>query len=98
MTKEELISEIAERTGFTKKDCMLFVDVFCDTVGEALSNGDRVKIVNFGIFEVKETKPRQGKNFISNTTYPIPPRRVPAFIPGVGLKEVVKKGGLSCST
>lgn len=89
MTKEELVDEIACNTGFTKKDCMLFVDVFCDVVEEALERGDRVKIVDFGVFEVKESKPRTGKNFVTNTTYPIPARKVPTFIPAAGLKQAV---------
>ncbi len=89
MTKEELIGEIAGYTGFTKKDCALFVDVFCDVVSEALEKGDRVKIVDFGVFEVKECKARTGKNFAKNTTHPIPPKRIPSFIPGEGLKQIV---------
>ena len=92
MTKEELVNEIAFNTGFTKKDCMLFVDVFCGVVGEALETGDRVKIVDFGVFETKEVKPRKGRDFNNNTTCQIPARRVPVFIPGVGLKEMV--GGI----
>lgn len=89
MTKEELIGEIAGCTGFTKKDCALFVDVFCNVVGDALERGDRVKIVDFGVFEVKECKARTGKNFAKNTTCPIPPKKVPSFIPGEGLKQIV---------
>lgn len=89
MTKEELVSEIAGCTGFTKKDCLLFIDVFCDVIGEALERGDRVKIVDFGVFEVKERKARTGKNFAKNTKHPIPPKKVPSFVPGEGLKQVV---------
>lgn len=89
MTKEELVNEIAFNTGFTKKDCLLFVDVFCGVVGEALERGERVKIVDFGVFETKEIKPRKGRDFNHNTTCQIPAKRVPAFIPGMGLKEMV---------
>lgn len=87
MNKEDLINAIAERTGYTKKDCLLFIDVFCDVICEALRNGDRVKIVNFGVFDVKKAKPRTGKNFFDNTALPIPARKVPTFIPGEGLKR-----------
>lgn len=89
MNKEELVDAISIQTGFTKKDCLVFVDAFCDVVGNTLNRGDRVKIVNFGVFEVKLGKARTGKNFATNTTYPIPPRKIPAFIPGAGLKEAV---------
>ena len=93
MTKEELVNEISYQTGFTKKDSLLFIDVFCDVICEALENGDCVKIVDFGIFEVKERKARTGKNFAKNTTHPIPPKKVPNFVPGKGLKQVV--GGVN---
>lgn len=90
MNKEELVNEISGITGFTKKDCLLFVDVFCDVVGEALKRGERVKIHNFGAFQVKECKARTGKNFVENTSHPIPPKRVPGFTPGDGLRKIVQ--------
>lgn len=89
MTKEELVAEIAYHTGFTKKDCLLFLDTFCGVVAESLERGEAVKIVNFGVFNVKECKARSGKNFASNTVQHIPARKVPAFVPGIGLKEIV---------
>ena len=90
MTKDELIDEIADQTGFTKKDCMLFVNVLCDIIRDALKRGERIKIVNFGVFEVKECKARTGKNFADNSRYPIPPRKIPTFIPSEGLKRIVR--------
>lgn len=87
MIKEELVEEIAGRTGFSKKDCMIFLDVFCDTVADSIGQGEQVKIVNFGVFKVKEGKARTGKNFASNTSYPIPPRNNVVFIPGNRLKS-----------
>lgn len=92
MTKEELVNEISSRTGFTKKDCLLFLDVFCDTIEDSLSKGERVKIVDFGVFDVKVRKSRTGKNFFENTTLPIPSKKIPTFTPGEGLKSIV--GGI----
>lgn len=89
MNKSDLIDSIAERTGFTKKDCGLFIDVFCSVVSETLVNGGRVLISNFGVFEVRKSKARVGKNFFENSTHPIPPRKVPYFTPGRGLREAV---------
>lgn len=89
MNKEDLIIEIAGCTGFTKKDCALFIDVFCDVIGGALERGDRIKIVDFGIFDTKECKARTGKNFATNTKYPIPARKVPTFVPGKRLRKMV---------
>lgn len=89
MTKKELVDEIAVNTGYTKKDCLFFIDTFCETISEALKNGERVKIEGFGAFDVKEVKGRVGKNFADNKPLPIPDKRVPVFTPGAILKEIV---------
>lgn len=94
MNKEELIAEVACRTGFTKKDCMLLVDVFCDVIADSLGRGEQVKIVNFGVFKVKKSAQRTGRNFANSSTYPIPSRNVPIFVPGMKLKELI--GGADC--
>ena len=93
MTKKELVDEIACNTGYTKKDCLFFIDTFCEVIGEALKTGERVKIEGFGAFDVKEVKGRVGKNFADNKPLPIPDKRVPVFTPGAILKEIV--GGKS---
>lgn len=89
MTKKELVDEIACNTGYTKKDCLFFIDTFCEVIGEALKIGERVKIEGFGAFDVKEVKGRVGKNFADNKPLPIPDKRVPVFTPGAILKEIV---------
>lgn len=95
MTKKELVDELACNTGYTKKDCLFFIDTFCEVVGEALKNGERVKIEGFGAFDVKEVKGRVGKNFANNKPMPIPDKKVPVFSPGVILKNIV--GGDGCA-
>lgn len=95
MTKKELVDEISCSTGYTKKDCLFFVDAFCEVIGEALKNGERVKIEGFGAFDVKEVKGRVGKNFANNKPLPIPDKKVPVFSPGVILKNIV--GGDGCA-
>lgn len=89
MTKKELVDEISYSTGYTKKDCLYFIDAFCEVIGSALKNGERVKIEGFGAFDVKEVKGRVGKNFASNKPMPIPDKRVPVFTPGLLLKDIV---------
>ena len=96
MTKKELVDEIACSTGYTKKDCLFFIDTFCEVIGEALKSGERVKIEGFGAFDVKEVKGRVGKNFADNKPLPIPDKRIPVFVPGVILKEIV--GGDDCAS
>lgn len=95
MTKKELVDELACNTGYTKKDCLFFIDTFCEVIGEALKSGERVKIEGFGAFDVKEVKGRVGKNFANNKPMPIPDRKVPVFSPGVILKNIV--GGDGCA-
>lgn len=95
MTKKELVDELACNTGYTKKDCLFFVDTFCEVIGEALRSGERVKIEGFGAFDVKEVKGRVGKNFANNKPMPIPDKKVPVFSPGVILKNIV--GGDGCA-
>ena len=95
MTKKELVDELSCSTGYTKKDCLFFIDTFCEVVGEALKNGERVKIEGFGAFDVKEVKGRVGKNFANNKPMPIPDKKVPVFSPGVILKNIV--GGDGCA-
>ena len=95
MTKKELVDELACNTGYTKKDCLFFIDTFCEVIGEALKSGERVKIEGFGAFDVKEVKGRVGKNFANNKPMPIPDKKVPVFSPGVILKNIV--GGDGCA-
>ena len=90
MNKKELISDIASRTGFTKKDCALFLETFCESVTASLSRGERVKIVNCGLFGVKKVAGRSGKNFFTNGVQPIPEKILPMFVPGDGLKKAVE--------
>ena len=93
MTKKELVDEIAVSTGYTKKDCLFFIDTFCEVIGEALKNGERVKIEGFGAFDVKEVKGRVGKSFADNKPLPIPDKKVPVFTPGMMLKDIVGGSG-----
>lgn len=95
MTKKELVDELACSTGYTKKDCLFFIDTFCEVIGEALKSGERVKIEGFGAFDVKEVKGRVGKNFTNNKPMPIPDKKVPVFSPGIILKNIV--GGDGCA-
>lgn len=95
MTKKELVDELACNTGYTKKDCLFFIDTFCEVIGEALKSGERVKIEGFGAFDVKEVRGRVGKNFANNKPMPIPDKKVPVFSPGAILKNIV--GGDGCA-
>lgn len=62
MTKSELIASIATKTGLTKKTAEEVLEAFIGTVSESLSKGEKVQLVGFGTFEVRERSERSGIN------------------------------------
>lgn len=91
MNKTELVASVAERAGLTKKDSEKAVNAVLATVTESLQNGDKVQLVGFGTFEVRERKARKAKNPQTGHDIIIPETKVPAFKAGKGLKEVIAK-------
>ena len=91
MNKVDVVNDVADRAGLTKKDAEKAVNAFCDAVGEALARGDRVSLVGFGTFEVRERHARQGRNPQTGQTISIPAGRVPAFKAGKALKDTVER-------
>jgi len=89
LTKAELVREVAERTGMTKKDTALVVNAVFETVMDALSKGEKVQIAGFGIFEVRERAERVGRNPRTGEEIKIPPRKVPVFRVGKELRTKV---------
>ena len=91
MNKAELVSAVAEKTGMSKKDSEKAVNAAFDTITEALAAGDKVQLVGFGAFEVKERGARFGRNPKSKEEIEIPASRVASFKVGKALKEAVTK-------
>ena len=91
MNKTELISAVAEKTGMSKKDSEKAVNAAFDTITEALAAGDKVQLVGFGAFEVKERGARIGRNPKTKEEIEIPASRVASFKVGKALKEAVTK-------
>lgn len=89
MNKTELVASVAEKAGLTKKDSEKAVNAVLTTVTESLKNGDKVQLVGFGTFEVRERKARKAKNPQTKEDIMIPATKVPAFKAGKGLKDVV---------
>jgi DNA-binding protein HU-beta len=89
MNKTELISQVAEKTNMTKKDATQAVDAVFDTITAALSSGDKVQLIGFGNFEVRERAARKGRNPQTGKEIHIAASKVPAFKPGKALKENV---------
>lgn len=89
MNKNELITVVAETTGFTKKDVGTVVDSVFNVISRVLSGGENVKISNFGQFVVRERKERKGRNPQSGEEIMIPASKGIGFKPAQGLKDSV---------
>ena len=91
MTKTELINEVAHKTGLTKKDAEKAVSAVIESITDAMSMGDKVQLVGFGTFEVRDRAAREGKNPATGETISIPATKVPAFKAGKALKDAIAK-------
>jgi DNA-binding protein HU-beta len=90
MNKTELIAKVAETTELTKKDATKAVDAVLDAIAEALKNGEKVQLIGFGNFEVRERAARKGRNPQTGEEIEIASSKVPAFKPGKQLKDSIK--------
>ncbi len=91
MTKAELIAAIAEKAGMTKKDADAALSATIDTITDTLAKGEKLQLVGFGTFEVRERAAREGINPQSKAKIKIPATKVPAFKAGRALKDAVAK-------
>ena len=89
VTKTELVSEVAERTGLTKVDAERAVKALVDTVTDCLKKGDSLTIVGFGTFSVSQRAARTGKNPRTGEKLEIAAATTPKFKPGKSLKDAV---------
>ena len=92
MTKADIVDEIAERTGLTKKDVADTVDEFLAAVSRSLAAGQHIEIRGFGTFKVKDRNPRLARTPRTGESVPVPARRVPLFKVSKELKEIVSHG------
>lgn len=91
MTKADIISEIAEKTGIEKVDVHVTVEAFMKSVKTSLSRGENVYLRGFGSFIVKKRAQKTGRIISKNTTIVIPEHYVPAFKPAKNFTDNVKK-------
>ncbi|WP_147804800.1 HU family DNA-binding protein [Alkalicoccus halolimnae] len=90
MNKTELINAVAEKTELSKKDATGAVDAVFDIITDALQKQEKVQLIGFGNFEVRERAARKGRNPQTGEEIEIPASNVPAFKPGKALKDAVK--------
>ncbi len=90
MNKTDLINRVAELSEISKKDATKAVDAVFSSISEALQNGDKVQLVGFGNFEVRERSARKGRNPQTGEEIEIAASKVPAFKPGKALKDGIQ--------
>ena len=88
MNKATLIAQIAEKSGLERKQAEKALDAFVDTVTSALKAGDKVQLVGFGSFEVKERAAHSGRNPATGEAIEIPASKTPSFKAGKTLREL----------
>lgn len=91
MNKSELIAAVAEKAGLSKKDSEKALNATFDAITESLQAGEKVQLVGFGVFDVKERAARTGRNPRTKETIKIAASRAPIFKAGKALKDAVDK-------
>jgi len=89
VNKSELVARVAEKTNLTKKAAGEAVEAVFESISEALAGGEKVTLVGFGTFEVRNRAPRRGVNPATRQAIQIPASKVPAFKAGKSLKQSV---------
>ncbi|MCH6264896.1 MULTISPECIES: HU family DNA-binding protein [Neobacillus] len=89
MNKTDLVSQVAQASELTQKDAGKAVDAIFNSIMQALKDGDKVQLIGFGNFEVRERAARTGRNPQTGEEIEIPAGKVPAFKPGKQLKDAV---------
>ena len=90
MNKTELADEVAGKVGLTKKEARNVIDTVTSAITDSLARNEKVRLVDFGTFQIMWRKARTGVNLQTEETIQIPAKKVPNFVPGNGLREKVK--------
>jgi len=91
LNKAELVSAVAEKADMSKKDAEKAVKAVFEVIEESLAQSEKVQLVGFGTFEVKERAERTGRNPQTKEAILIPAAKVPGFKAGKALKDAVQK-------
>lgn len=92
MTKAELVERIADRTGVSKKDTGIIVNMILENIGAALTDGDKVELRGFGSFKVKSRRSRVARNPRTGDSVAVPAKQVPYFKASNELKGRLNPG------
>lgn len=90
MTKAEIVSEIASKTGIDKREVLMVVESLMDTIKTTMTNGEEVFLRGFGSFIIKRRAEKTARNISKNTTMIVSAHNIPAFKPAKEFLEKVK--------
>ncbi len=90
MNKAELVEEVVNETGLTRRTAREAVNTVTSVITDALARGEKVTLVGFGTFKVMQRKARTGRNPQTGQSIQIPAKKAPKFRPGKGLREKVR--------
>ena len=89
MNRVGLIAAVVDQAQITKKEAKKAVEAVFSTISDSLAKGDKVRIIGFGTFEVRQRKAREGRNPHTNEPIQIEASKTPAFKAGKQLKDLV---------
>ena len=89
MNKAELVSAMAKRANLPQRDAERALEAFLETLGNTLRSGDKIQLVGYGTFEVRERAATTARNPRTGETIEVAAKKVPAFKAGKALKEAV---------
>ena len=90
MTKKDIVLKITDMTGIKQIDVKKIVQKTFDVIVDSLMRNEKVELRNFGVFKIKERKPRSGRNPRTGESVPVPARKVVVFKPGLEMKQKIK--------
>lgn len=92
MNKEDLVKIVSDKTRLTQKEAHELIGVTFDVITSALAKNQRVTLVGFGTFMVRQRAAREGRNPRTGAVLNIPAKKAPVFAPGKALKDRVSSG------
>ena len=91
MTKAEVVNALMTKTGISRNQAIDAVEIFLDSIKSSLKDGEKVSLVGFGTFRIKEKNARNGRNPRTGEKLQIQAKRVPIFKPGKSFREAIEK-------
>lgn len=90
MNKKQLAGKVASKAKLTKARVEQIIDITLEAIVEALTAGEKIRLVGFGNFVVRKRKGRIGRNPQTGERITIGESKAPAFVPGINLKKSIK--------